>query len=206
MDDLIITGGAYKLIADIKSNLSQEFEMKDLGDLHYCLGIYFWREYGKTFITQIKYAREILDIFQMSECKSISNPLDQNVKLYNDDGSKEVDGTLYRQLAGILDYLTTTRPDISYSINILSQFLAKPCETHWKDAKQVLRYLKGTINFGLLYTDAFDVQLASYSDSNWAGNPNDGKSTSGYAFHIGSGVVSWRSKKKPTISLSSIEA
>ena len=85
--------------------------------------------------------------------------------MYNNDGSKEADGTLYRQLLGTLNYLTTTRPDISYSVSILSQLLAKPCETHWKAAKQVLRYLKGTINFVLLYTDAFDVQLVGYSDS-----------------------------------------
>ena len=102
----------------------------------------------------------------MSECKTISTPLDQNMKLYSNDGSKEADGTLYRQLVGSMNYLTTTRPNISYSVSILSQFLANPCETHWKDAKQVLRYLKGTINFGLLYAYAFDVQLAGYSDSN----------------------------------------
>jgi len=126
VDDLIITGGAYQLVVDIKSNLSYEFEMKYTSDLHYCLGIAFWREYGKTFITQSKYAREILDRFQMSECKSVSTPLDQNVKLYNSDGSKEDDGTLYRQLVGSLNYLTTTRPDLSYFVSILSQFLAKP--------------------------------------------------------------------------------
>ena len=73
--------------------------------------------------------------------------------------------TLYCQLVGILNYLTTTRPDLSYYVSILSQFLAKPCETHWKVAKQVLRYLKGTVNYGLLYTDVSDVQLAGYSDS-----------------------------------------
>ena len=128
------------------------------------------------------------------------------MKLYNNDGSKEVDGTLYRQLVGILNYLTTTRPNISYSINILSQFLAKPCETHWKDAKQVLRYLKGTINFGLLYTDAFDVHLEDYSHSDWVGNLHDIKSTSVYAFHIGSGVMSWSSKKQPTVFVSSTKA
>ena len=138
--------------------------MKYLGDLHYCLGIDFWRESGKTFITQSKYAREILDRFQMSECKSVSTPLDQNVKLYNNDGSKEVDGTLYRQLVDSLNYLTTTRTDLSYFVSILSQFLAKPCETHWKAAKQVLKYLKGMVDYGLLYTDVSDVHLAGYSD------------------------------------------
>ena len=84
--------------------------------------------------------------------------------------------------------------------------MSKPCETHWKDAKHVLRYLKGTTNFGILYTGAFDVQLEAYSDSDSAGNPDDRKYTSGYSFHIGSGVVSWSSKKQRTISLSSTEA
>ena len=137
--------------------MSQKFEMQYLGDLHYCLGIAFWRESGKTFITQRKYAREILDIFQMSECKNVSTPLDQNVKLYNSDGSKETYGTFYHQLVSSLNYLATTRPDISYFVSILSQFLTKQCETDWKDAKKALRYLKGTINFGILHTDVSNV-------------------------------------------------
>ena len=157
VDDLVITGGSYQLIADIKSTMSQEFEMKDLGDLHYFLGIAFWRESSKTIITQSKYAREILDRFQMSECKSVSTHLDQNVKLYIGDGSKEADGTLYCQLVGSLNYLTTTRPYLSYFVSILSQFLSKPCETHWKAAKQVLIYLKGTVNYGILYTDVSGI-------------------------------------------------
>ena len=93
----------------------------------------------------------------MSECKAVSTPLDQNMKLYSNDEAKEADGTLYCQLVGSVNYLTTTRPNISYSVSILSQFLAKPCETHWKAAKQVLRYLKGTTDYGLLYTNVSDV-------------------------------------------------
>ena len=104
---------------------------------------------------------------------------------------------------GSLNYLTTTRPDPSYYVSILSQFLTKPCETHWNAAKQVLRYLKGTINYGLLYTDVSNVQLAGYSNADWARNPDDRKSTSGDAFNIGSRVISWSSKKQPTVSLSS---
>ena len=127
--------------------------------------------------------------------------MDQNVKLYNSDGYKENDGTLYCQLLRSLNYLTTTRPDLSYFVSILSQFLAKPCETHWKVAKQVLRYLKGTVNYGILCTDVSDVQSVGYCDSDWEGNPNDRKSTFGYAFNIGSGVITWSSKKKPTVSL-----
>jgi hypothetical protein len=117
------------------------------------------------------------------------------VKLSCDDGSKEVNGTVYRQMVGSLNYLTTTRPDISYSVSVLSQFMAKPHESHWNATKAVLRYLKGTLDYGIKYTDASDVELTGYSDSDWAGNLNDRRSTTGYAFNIGSGVVSWSSKK-----------
>jgi hypothetical protein len=84
--------------------------------------------------------------------------------------------------------------------------MAKPHESHWNTAKAVLRYLKGTLDYGIKYTDAYDVELTGYSDSDWAGNLDDRRSTTGYAFNIGSGVVSWSSKKQPTISLSSTEA
>ena len=181
VDDLIITGSACKLIEDIKIQLSQGFEMKDLGELDYCLGLEVWRESGKTLITQSKYTKEIVRKFNMSEFKAMSTPLEHNAKLYNEDGSKDVDDTLYRQLLGSLNYLTTTRPDIAYPVNILSQFMAKPSKSHWKATKKVLRYLKGTVNFCIMYTNDCDVELTSYSDSNWAGNPDDRKSTLGYA-------------------------
>jgi hypothetical protein len=107
---------------------------------------------------------------------------------------------------GSLNYLTTTRPDIAYSVSILSQFMAKPHENHWKAAKRVIQYLKGTIDFRIEYTNDFDVELTGFSDSDWAGDPDDMKSTIGYAYSIGSGIVSWSSKKQPTVSLSSTEA
>jgi hypothetical protein len=113
---------------------------------------------------------------------------------------------MYRQMVGSLNYLTTTRPDIAYSMSVLSQFMAKPHEIHWNVAKPVLRYLKGTLDYGIKYTDASDVELIGYSDSDWAGNSDDRRSTTRYDFGIGSGVVSWSSKKHPTISLSSTEA
>ena len=138
VDDLIITGSAHKLIEEIKVQLSQVFEMKDLGEVHYCLGIEVWRETGKTLITQSKYTKEILKKFNMTDCKAMSTPLEQNAKLYKEDGSKEADGTLYRQLVGSLNYLTTTRPDIAYAVSILSQFMAKPSGNHSNAAKKVL--------------------------------------------------------------------
>jgi hypothetical protein len=128
------------------------------------------------------------------------------VKLSCDDGSKEVNGTVYRQMVGSLNYLTKTRPDISYFVSVLSEFMAKPYESHWNAAKTVLRYLKGTLDHGIKYTDASDVELTGYSDFDWAGNPDDRRSTTGYAFSIRSGVVSSSSKKQPIVSLSSTEA
>jgi hypothetical protein len=195
-DDLIITGNAEKLIDEIKKHLSKVFEMKNLGELHYYLGLEVWRNVGQFFFCQSKYIKEILKIFKMDQCKSSSVPMQQNVKLSCDDGSKEVNGTVYRQMVGSLNYLTTTRPDISYYVSVLSQFMEKPYENHWNVAKEVLRYLKVTLDYGIKYTDPSDVELIGYSDSDWAGNLDDRRSTNGYAFCIGFGVVSWRSKKE----------
>ena len=100
----------------------------------------------------------------------------------------------------------TTRPDLAYSISVLSHFMSKPLESHWIAAKCVLRYLSGTYNYGILYTDISDVTLTGYSDFDWAGNLNDGRSITGYAFSIGSGVIAWSSKKQSTVALSSCEA
>jgi hypothetical protein len=99
--------------------------------------------------------------------------MQQNVKLSCDDGSKEVNRTVYRQMVGSLNYLTTTRPDISYSASVLSQFMVKPHESHWNATKAILRYLKGTLYYGIKYTDASDVELTGYLDSDWAGNLDD---------------------------------
>eukprot|EP00253_Pinus_taeda_P020255 PITA_20255 len=109
-------GNAYNLIKEIKQQMSQVFEMKDLGDLHCCLGLEVWKDSGQTFLTQGKYARTLLERFRMEQCKTTATPLQQNLKLSSDDGTKQVDATLYRQLVGSLIYLMTTRPDLAYSV------------------------------------------------------------------------------------------
>ena len=106
--------------------MSQVFEMKYLGELHYCLGLEVWRNEDQTFVCQSKYVRDILKIFQKDQCKSFIVPMRQNVELSCDDGSKEVNGTMYRHMVGSLNYLTTTKPDIAYSTSVLSQFMEKP--------------------------------------------------------------------------------
>ena len=109
----------------------------------------------------------------MDQCKAATLPLQQNIKLQNNDGSKEIDATMYRQLVGSLIYLTTTRSDLAFAVSVLSQFMSKPLENHWVAAKGVLRYLQGTLDFGIKYTDSFDVRLTGFSDSDWVENLDD---------------------------------
>ena len=206
VDDMIITGDVDDLTRVIKRVMAQVFQMKDLERLHYCLGLEVCRDTGKTFLTQGKYARNLLENLGMNQCRSEVTPLQKNLKLCSDDGTKEVDATMYRQLFGSFLYLTTTKPVFAYSVSVLSQFMSKPLESHWVAAKSVFRYLCGTVNYGILYTDASDAILASFSDSEWAGNLDDRRSIIGYAFSIGSGVIAWSNKKQSTIALSSCEA
>eukprot|EP00253_Pinus_taeda_P021633 PITA_21633 len=206
LDDMIITGDADDLIRGIKRLMAQVFEMKGLEILHYCLGLEVCRDTGQTFLTQGKYARNLLEKFGMDQCRSTVTPLQQNLTLCSDDGTKEVDATMYRQLVSSLIYLTTTRLDLAYSVSVLSQFMSKPLESHWVAAKSVLRYLFGTVNYGILYTNASDVILAGFSNSDCAGNLDDRRSITGYTFSIGSRLIAWSSKKQSIVALSSCEA
>lgn len=132
--------------------------------------------------------------------------INAKLKLQNDDGFKEEDLALYRQLVGSLIYLTTTRSDLAYAISALSQFMSKPLENHWVATKGVLRYLQRTLEFGIVYNDSCDVRLAGFLDSHWVGSVDDKQSITGYAFNIGSSVIAWRNKKQNTVPLSSAQA
>ena len=120
--------------------------------------------------------------------------------------SELVDATLYRQLIGSLMYLVNTRPDLSFAVNTLSQFMVEPRRVHWIAAKHVLRYIVGIVDYGLYYVRGDGVRLVGYSDSDWAGCASDRKSTSGCCFGLGSAVVSWFSRKQKSVALSLAEA
>eukprot|EP00253_Pinus_taeda_P002980 PITA_02980 len=134
--------------------------------------------------------------FGMTECNPLTTPMEQNLKLTSIEGKEFEDATKYRQLVGSPIYLTTTRPDISFAVGILSRVMQKPCEGHWSAAKRVLRYLKGTQDLGMKYTQVDDFSLIGYSDSDFDGDKETGVSTSGYAMSLGSGAVSWSSRKQ----------
>jgi transposase InsO family protein len=186
VDDLLITGNNESYIASIKKELKKGFEMTDLGHLHYYLGIEVTQNPKYIFISQKKYIGELLNKFGMVECNPLSTPMEQNLKLTSKEGNEFEDATKYKQLVGSLIYLTTTRPDISFVVGILSRFMQKPCEGHWSAAKRVLKYLKGTQDFGLKYSKVDDFNLIGYSDSDFDGDKENGVSTSGYLMSLGS--------------------
>ena len=143
VDDLILTGDE-QLILSCKADLEKEFEMKDLGLLHYFLGLEIWQRSDGLFVSQGKYAREILEKFNMQGCKPIDTPLPGGWRKEDATSTEVVDATIYRQLVGSLMYLVNTRPDICYAVNQLSQAMVKPTKLFWKVGKHVLRYLRGT--------------------------------------------------------------
>eukprot|EP00253_Pinus_taeda_P023981 PITA_23981 len=157
-------------------------------------------------LSQSKYACDILRHSHMEDCKPAPSPFQSGVKLSVSCTSPEVDATLYRQLVRKLLYLTHTRPDLSFAVGLVARFLQNPRESHWEAAKRILRYVRGTIQFGIHYSAKATPLLVGFTDSDWAGDPDDRKSTAGYVFTLGSGPITWACKKQAAISLSSAEA
>jgi hypothetical protein len=142
----------------------------------------------------------------MMDYKSMATPMMTNLKLLSDSYLDLVDPTMYKQLMGSLMYLVNTRLDICFAVNTLSQYMVEPRHVHWITTKQVLRYLHGTIGYGLRYVSDGDVKLQGYIDFDWGGSAMDQKSTSGCCFSLGSGMISCLSRKKTSVALSTVEA
>lgn len=158
------------------------------------------------FICQRRYTSDILKKFAMSDSKPVNTPLVPGFKLNRDVGGKAVDDTCYKQIVGSLMYLTATRPDIMFSVSLISRYMSRPTELHLQAAKRILRYLNGTTGYGIFYKKKGDADLLAFTDSDYAGDEEDSKSTSGYVFMLSSGAVSWMSKKQPIVTLSTTEA
>eukprot|EP00253_Pinus_taeda_P019754 PITA_19754 len=205
VDDLVITG-AERLIEHCKRDLATEFEMKDIGLMHYFLGLEVWQEERHFFLGQGKYIVDILSRFHMEDCRPMSTPMITNWKKIHASDSELVDPTLHRQLIGSLMYLVNTRPDICFAVNTMSQFMCEPRKVHWMAVKHILQYLQGKMDYGLDYRQGDGVRLAGYTDSDWVGCASERKSTSGCCFGLGSAVVSWFSRKQQSVALSSSEA
>ena len=205
VDNLLVTGSNVELVDKFKEDMKMVFEMTDLGEMTYFLGMEIKQKEEEVFISQKKYAKEILKKFRMDDCKSVDTPMSQKEKLTKEDEANKVDETLYRSLVGCLMYLTATRPDILHAVSLLSRFTNCATETHFIAAKRVLRYVKGTLVFGIKFCRSQTCILQGYSDSDWGGS-DDMKSTSGYCFNLGSGMFSWSCKKQDIVAQSTAEA
>ncbi|KAE8662552.1 hypothetical protein F3Y22_tig00113302pilonHSYRG00055 [Hibiscus syriacus] len=189
-----------------EGELSVRFQMKELGQLKHFLGLEVDRTHEGIFLCQQKYAKDLLKRFGMLECKSTSTPMEPNIKMCAHEGKDLEDATMYRQLVGSLIYLTLTRPDISYAVGVMSRYMQNPKKPHLEAVRRILRYVKNTIDYGLLYKKGEDCKLVGYCDADYAGDHDTRRSTTGYVFKLGSGTISWCSKRQPTVSLSTTEA
>lgn len=212
VDDLLIASASSISISNIKNALKVKFKIRDLGCVKDILGMHVDRDgVGDIKISQRMYIQDVLERFGMVDCNPTSIPMEQNLditkleeetKLREDEKLNEP----YRELIGCLNYLSNaTRPDIAFATNLLSRFCVNPKLIHWKMAKRVLRYLKGTIDYGINYSNS-EKSFVGYVDADWAGDNSDRRSCTGYVVCIAGGPVSWKCKKQKSVALSTMEA
>lgn len=208
VDDIIIAGNSDCNIQSVKNEIARKYSVKDLGPLHYFLGVNIVQDSDKVWIGQKTYSENVLKKFGMDNSKPISTPVDTSLKLLQaSDDSQCVDQKLYQQAVGSLLYLSVkTRPDISYAVGNVARYCSRPTQQHWRAVTRILRYLKGTIDYGLHYVKHHPSKVVGYSDADWAGDINDRKSTSGYVFMKSDAAITWRSKKQTCVALSTAEA
>ncbi|CAN6727335.1 unnamed protein product [Malus baccata var. baccata] len=205
VDDIILTGDSDACVQSVISQLTTEFDMKDLGILHYFLGLQIDYHSPGLFVHQSKYVHDLLQRMNMLECKPCLTPCHPNQKLLTHGSPSYSDPTHYRSIVGALQYLTFTRLDIAYSVNQVCQFMHSPLDSYYVAVKRILRYLRGTIGWGIFFQPG-SLCLRAYTDADWAGDPNDRRSTTGFVVFLDSNPISWSSKKQHTVSRSSTEA
>jgi histone deacetylase 1/2 len=206
VDDIILTASTTSLLREVVHKLSQAFAIKDLGALHFFLGVQVRRDSNGFTLSQAQYTEDILERAGMANCKPASTPIEATPKLSAANGHPVDDGSFYRSITGALQYLTLTRPDIAYAVNQACLHMHAPHDVHWTIVKRILRYLRGTIQHGLKISASPSTDLKVYSDADWAGCPDTRRSTSGYCVFLGDSLVSWSSKRQTTVSRSSAEA
>ncbi|XP_068667726.1 uncharacterized mitochondrial protein AtMg00810-like [Aristolochia californica] len=190
VNDIIITGNNLSLFGNFASKLHSEFATKDLGSLNYFLGLEATPIADGLFLSQLKYACDILARAQLLDSKHVHTPMVVSQHL-SFDGQLFSDPTLYKSHVGVPQYLTITRPDIADVVNSVSQFLNSPTTDHFLAVKRILRYVKGTLHYGLSFRPfASPRSLIAYSNADWAGYPDSRRSTSGYSIYLGDNLVS----------------
>ncbi|WJZ97410.1 hypothetical protein VitviT2T_016015 [Vitis vinifera] len=181
--------------------------MKDLGPLKYFLGIEVSRSSEGIFLSQRKYALDLLQETGMSGCQPVNTPIEEGLKLCVEPNQVSTDKGRYQRLVGRLMYLAHTRPDLAYALSVVSQYMHNPGEQHMNAVMRILRYLKNAPGKGILFAKNVNHQsIEVYTDADWAGAVDDRRSTSGYFTFVGGNLVTWKSKKQNVIARSSAEA
>ncbi|KAL1201540.1 Retrovirus-related Pol polyprotein from transposon RE1 [Cardamine amara subsp. amara] len=206
VDDIVLTGTNNILLQSTIDTLAARFSLKDLGNLSYLLGIEAMRTTSGLHLTQRRYILDLLTRSNMLTAKPVNTPMASSPKLTLHTGSRLSDPTEFRSIVGSLQYLAFTRPDISYCVNRLSQFMHVPTDSHLQVAKWVLSYLAGTPTHGIFLRRDNVFSLHAFSVADWAGDADDLISTNAYVIYIGQHPISWSCKKQKTVVRSSTEA
>ncbi|KAA0042054.1 myosin-9 isoform X2 [Cucumis melo var. makuwa] len=206
VDDIVLTGDDQTEISQLKQRMGDEFEIKDLGNLKYFLGMEVARSKEGISVSQRKYTLDLLIETGMLGCRPADTLIEFNCKLGNSDDQVSVDKEQYQRFVGKLIYISHTRPDISFAVSFVSQFIQAPYEKHMEAVNRILRYLKNTPGKRLMFRKTNRKTIEAYTDSDWAGSVIDRKSTFGYCTFVWGNLVTWRSKKQSVVVKSSAEA
>ena len=206
VDDMVITGDSSKLLSNLLNELNKQFKMKDLGKLNYFLGIQAQFHQKGLFLSEPKYAEDLLFTAGMKDCAPVATPLPIQPDNAPHQSQLFDNPTYFRSLAGKLQYLTLTRPDIQFSVNYVCQKMHAPTLSDFHLLKRILRYIKGTTTMGISFNKNTDCKLRAYSDSDHAGCHASRRSTGGFCTFLGNNLISWSSRKQPTVAKSSTEA
>ena len=188
------------------AKLSEKFRLEDMGPLSHFLGIQAINSTNGLFLNQEKYAKDLLQAAGMLDCSPMPTPLPLQLNRVPDQDTPFSEPTYFRSLAGKLQYLTLTRPDIQFAINFVCQKMHTPTVSDFQLLKRILRYLKGTINMGLTLHSDTDSMLRAYCDSDWAGCRDTRRSTGGFCTFLGVNIISWSAQKQDSVARSSTEA
>jgi hypothetical protein len=195
VDDILLSRDDFEYIAFVKACLSEHFHMSDLGPLSYFLGIEVTSTPDGYYLSQRKYIHDLLDRVGHTDHRSVDTPMEFHTRLCATDGVPLEEPTRYRHLVDSLVYLSITRPDISYVLHILSQFMSTPTSVHYGNLLRVLRYLCGTIDRRMFFSSSSSLQLHAYSDATWGFDPSNFKSLSAYYVFLDSTLIVYKTQK-----------
>ena len=205
VDDMLIFATSLDIVHDTKRFLAYRFDMKDMGEASVILGVKVIRKCDSIILSQEHYVEKMLKKFGHFDVKPVSTPYDANTQLKKNKGDPVAQSEYAQIIGSLLHLMNFTRPDIAYVVCRLSRYTHSPNNDHWAALARLMKYLRGTMNYGIWYS-GLPAVFEGYSDANWISDSYEIKSTSGYVFTIGGGAVTWKSSKQTIIAKSTMES